>query len=142
MQHLGDPSTVGIAGAYVIEDSKGSSFVGYENVESDDVTARVSGYLAHQGVNVCVYSPIRKDVHRRVFDFIGAMPFPFSFHDQISCLLYLLNGKFARLKRLMYLFDAGEWESAETAQARDLSFYAISNLRSGHQQATLVHVRI
>ena len=127
-QHAGDRSVIGITGMYAVEHGNGSSIVGYENLDSDDVTARVTGYLAYQGANVLVYSPMRKELFQRIFAFIGAMPFPFSFHDQISCLLYLLNGKFARLKRLMYLYDVGDWETAQSAQKRDLAFYAVSKL--------------
>lgn len=127
-QHANDSSVVGITGMYAVEHGNGSSIVGYDNLDAADVAARVAGYLAYQGVNVMVYSPIRRDLFQRVFDFVGAMPFPFSFHDQISCLLYLLNGKFARLKRLMYLYDVGEWETPESAQKRDLDFYNASKL--------------
>ncbi len=127
-RHANDSSVVGITGMYAIEHGNGSSIVGYDNLDAADVAARVSGYLAYQGVNVMAYSPIRRDLFLRVFDFVGAMPFPFSFHDQISCLLYLLNGKFARLRRLMYLYDVGEWETAESAQKRDLDFYNASKL--------------
>ncbi len=127
-QHARDSSVVGITGMYAVEHSQGSSIVGYDNLDASDVTARVAGYLAHQGVNVMVYSPVRRELFQRIFDFVGAMPFPFSFHDQISCLLYLLNGKFARLKRMMYLYDVGEWETAESAQKRDLDFYNASRL--------------
>ncbi len=127
-QHASDRSVVGITGMYAVEHSNGSSIVGYENLDASDVTARVMGYLAYQGVNVMVYSPVRRELFQRIFGFVGAMPFPFSFHDQISCLLYLLNGKFARLKRLMYLYDVGEWETADSAQKRDLDFYNASKL--------------
>ena len=41
---------------------------------------------------------------------MNTLPFFFSFHDQIICLLYLLNGKFIRLKRFLYLYDVGPWE--------------------------------
>jgi hypothetical protein len=127
-QHAGDRSVIGITGMYAVEHGNGSSIVGYDNLDSDDVTARVTGYLAHQGVNVLVYSPVRKELFQRVFAFIGSLPFPFSFHDQISCLLYLLNGKFARLKRLMYLYDVGGWETAQSAQKLDLAYYNVSKL--------------
>jgi hypothetical protein len=39
------------------------------------------------------------------------------------CLLYLINGKFAPLQRLMYLYDMGVWQSRESAEKRDLDFY-------------------
>jgi hypothetical protein len=79
-------------------------------------------------VNALVYSPVRRQLLQQTFDFMRAMPFAFSFHDQITCLLYLLTGKFARLNRLMYLYDVGEWESPDSAQERDLAFYRSANL--------------
>jgi hypothetical protein len=127
-QHAKDSSVVGLTGMYAVEHSHGSSIVGYDHLDAGDVTARVGGYLAYQGVNVLVYSPVRKDLFQRVFEFVGGMPFPFSFHDQISCLLYLLNGKFARVRRLMYLYDVGEWEKPESAQKRDRDFLNAAGL--------------
>jgi hypothetical protein len=62
-------------------------------------------------------------VIKRVIASLNALPFYFSFHDQIMCLLYLLNGKFVRLKRLLYLYDLGPWEQRDSAQKRDLEFY-------------------
>lgn len=118
-----DPSVVGVTGAYAIESAKGSSVVGYQNIESDDVAARIAGYLSFSGANVLAYSPVRRTVIERVFAFMNAMPHYFSFHDQIYCLLYLLNGKFVRLQRLLYLYDFGVWEEAEAAQKRDVDLY-------------------
>ena len=43
-------------------------------------------------------------------------------------LLYLLNGKFVRLKRLLYLYDLGVWEVGNTAQKRDVDFYTGAGL--------------
>lgn len=127
-QHVNDPSVAGISGNYAIEQANGSALAAYQNLDSSDVTARVAGYLAHHSVNVLYYSPVRRELYLRVFEFIKSLPFFFSFHDQISCLLYLLNGRFVQLKRLMYLYDAGAWQSAETAQKIDLNFLSGSNL--------------
>lgn len=121
-----DSSVAGVTGGYAIESAKGSSVVGYQNIESDDVAARVAGYLSFSGANVLAYSPMRRTLVERVFAFMNAMPHCFSFHDQISCLIYLLNGKFIRLQRLLYLYDVGVWEEAETAQKRDVDFYRAS----------------
>lgn len=123
-----DPSVVGVTGGYVVETTQGSSVVSYPNIESDDVTTRITGFLSYGNANIMHYAPIRGEIVRRIFDFINAMPALFSFHDQIICLLYLLNGKFVRLNRLMYLYDVGVWEKAETAQKRDLGFYADAGL--------------
>jgi hypothetical protein len=118
-----DPSVAGVTGGYVVETSQGSSILNYQNVESDDVTARVAGFLSYRGPNILHYAPIRRELVARIFGFVGTMPALFSFHDQIICLLYLLCGKFIRLKRLMYGYDVGVWENPETAQKRDVDFY-------------------
>jgi Glycosyl transferase family 2 len=118
-----DASVAGVTGAYVVESSQGSSVISYQNAESDDVIARVKGFLGYGGPNILHYAPVRREVVQRVFAFMKTLPFYLSFHDQIVCLLYLLNGKFVRLKRLLYLYDFGVWESPATAQKRDVDFY-------------------
>jgi Glycosyl transferase family 2 len=123
-----DPSVVGVTGPYAIENSNGTSILNYQDVESNDVTARVAGYLNEHGPNVLFYSVLRREIVERIFAFIEGMPFDFSFHDQIICMLYLLNGKFIRLSRFLYLYDMGPWESAGTAQKRDVDFYRDAGL--------------
>jgi hypothetical protein len=124
-----DPSVIGITGTYAIETMKGTSLANYANVDSDDARTRVAGYLGYTGPNVLFYSVLRRELVSRIFDFMSDMPFYFSFHDQIVCLLYLLNGKFAPpLQRLMYLYDMGVWQSRELAQRRDLDFYQAAGL--------------
>ena len=118
-----DPSVVGVTGAYAVEASQGSSIVSYQNVESDDVVARVGGYLSYSGPNILHYAPMRREIVQSVFAFMNTLPFYLSFHDQIICLLYLLNGKFVRLNRLLYLYDVGVWEAGNSAQKRDVDFY-------------------
>ncbi len=103
--------------------AQGSAIVAYQNIESDDVVARVAGYLGYGGANIMQYAPIRRDIINRVVALMNTLPFYLSFHDQIICLLYLLNGKFVRLKRLLYLYDLGPWEQRDSAQLRDLDFY-------------------
>ena len=123
-----DPSVVGVTGAYLVEGSQGSSIVSYQNAESDDVAARVGGYLSYSGPNILHYAPVRREIVQRVFAFMNTLPFYFSFHDQIVCLLYLLNGKFVRLNRLLYLYDVGVWEAGNSAQKRDVDFYRDAGL--------------
>lgn len=123
-----DQSVTGIAGACAIESLHGSSIVAYPDIDSDDALTRISGYLSSNGPSVLISSPVRREVLKRTFDLINAMPFSFSFHDQIICLLYLLSGKFLRLKRLMYLYDNRNWDSSETGQQIDLSFYTAAKL--------------
>jgi Glycosyl transferase family 2 len=123
-----DRSFIGITGTYAVETSKETSLASYQNINSDDARTRVAGFLSYQGPNVLFYSVVRRELVNRVFDFMSAMPFNFSFHDQILCMLYLGSGKFFRLQRLMYLYDMGLWETPESAQKRDLDFYKDAGL--------------
>ena len=123
-----DSSVAGITGAYAVEATQGSAIINYQGLESDDVVARVAGYLNEPGPNVLFYSVLRRKMVERIFAFIGQIPFYFSFHDQILCLLYLLNGKFVRLPRLLYLYDVGVWEETESAQKLDVNFYTNAGL--------------
>jgi len=123
-----NPAVAGVTGAYALDTSQGSAIISYNDVESDDVAARVAGYLGYDGPNILHYAPVRRELVQRVFAFMNTLPFYFSFHDQVICLLYLLNGKFVRLQRLLYLYDVGLWEATETAQKRDADFYAEAGL--------------
>ena len=123
-----DPSVAAITGPYLVENSKGASLITYPSVDADDVTARVAGYAGYPGVNSLFYSVQRREMVERVFRFMGAMPFFLSYHDQITCLLYLLNGKFVKLQRVFYGYDVGPWENYETAQKRDVRFYTAAGL--------------
>jgi hypothetical protein len=127
-QYRKDPSVVGVTGAYAVEGSQGTSIMSYPNAESDDVVARVSGYLTYSGPNILHYAPMRREIVERVFNFMNAMPALFSFHDQVISLLYLLNGKFVRLNRLLYLYDVGVWGATDSAQKRDVDFYKDAGL--------------
>jgi len=123
-----DASLAGVTGHYGIETSNASAVVNYQNVDSDDAVTRIKGYLNFSGPNVLNYSAQRRDMVLRVFAFMRAMPDIFSFHDQIMCLLYLMNGKFVPIKRLIYLYDLGLWEQPESGQKRDLDFYKAAGL--------------
>jgi hypothetical protein len=127
-QVAGDRSVIGITGAYVLESSQGSSVVDYKNIDADDAMTRVKGYLSYTGPNIMLYAPLRRELVQQVYGFHIGQPSLFSFHDQTICLLYLLHGKFARLKRLLYLYDVGPWEKTETAQQRDVGFYKAAGL--------------
>ncbi len=111
-----DESVVGISGLCLVDGAQGSSVINYQGINSDDVSARVVGYLNEIGPNVLFYSALRRTVAERIMTFLRELPFPLSYHDQIMCLLYLLSGKFARLPRLFYLYDFVTWETAESAQ--------------------------
>jgi hypothetical protein len=123
-----DPTVAGVTGAYALESSKGTSIVNYKGVDADDPAARVAGFLAFQGPNMLFYSVLRRSLAERILVFMKSMPVYLSFHDQILCLLYLLNGKLVSLQRLFYVYDVGVWEVPETAQKRDIDFYAGAGL--------------
>jgi len=123
-----DPTVAGVTGAYALETPQGTSIVNYNSVDSDDPAVRVAGYLAYQGPNMLFYSVLRRSLAERVLVFMKAMPVYLSFHDQILCLLYLLNGKLVKMRRLFYGYDVGIWEATETAQKRDLDFYRAAGL--------------
>ena len=57
-----DPSVVGVTGAYAVEGSQGTSIVAYQNAESDDVVARVNGFLSYSGPNILQYAPMRREI--------------------------------------------------------------------------------
>ena len=141
-QYGKDFSVAGVTGAYAVEASQGTSIATYQNVKSDDVEARVNGYLSYSGPNVFFYAPMRREVVQRVFGFINSMPASFSFHDQVMSLLYLLNGKFIRLNRLLYLYDLGVWEMRYSAQKRDVQLLYERWVGPSHQQTALVSVRL
>lgn len=126
--HSHDPAVVGFTGSYVIESSKGSSLANYQNIDSDDVAARIAAYLSYPGPNVLVYSAQRSAMVGSVFRFMRTLPFFLSYHDQITCLLYLLHGKFVKLPRLIYSYEIGPWEDSVSAQKRDLDFYRAAGL--------------
>ena len=139
IEHFGkDPAVAGITGAYIVETSQESMVVSYQGIDSDDLAARVAGYLSYPGANVMIYAPVRREIFQRVFTLMSTMPVHSSFHDQIICLLYLLNGKFVRLPRLLYLYDFGVWEKTETGQKRDVDFYRLHWFLCAFEGAVLV----
>ncbi len=123
-----DRAVAGITGGYAVEGTQGTAIMGYKDIDADDPVMRLSGFLAYTGPNIMHYAPVRSDVCRRVFGFMASMPAMLSFHDQIVCMLYLLNGKFVSLQRLLYLYDMGPWERADTAHRRDLAYYRDAGL--------------
>ena len=123
-----DPTVAGVTGTYALETTQGTSIVNYKDTDSDDAAARVLGFLSYPGPNMMFYSILRRSLADRMLAFIKAMPVFLSFHDQVLCLLYLLNGKFVRMPRLFYVYDCGVWEAGESAQKRDADFYRAAGL--------------
>ena len=126
--HGKDASVAGITGAYSMESSAGSSLVEYQNIGSDDVIARVAGYLSSRAGNVLIYSPHRRAMVQRSFAFMRTLPAYFSFHDQVLALIYILNGRYIAIPRIIYGYDIGPWEIPLQAQKQDLGFYTAAGL--------------
>jgi hypothetical protein len=122
-QHGSNASVAGVTGGYAVESTKGTAVFAYPDTDAEDVVTRIRGYLSQSGPNILLYSPLRREMVERVFVFMNAMPALFSFHDQILSLLYLMNGKLLRMKRLLYLYEVGPWENGHSAQKRDVDFY-------------------
>ncbi len=127
-QSGGDPTVAAVTGAYALDSEQGTSVVAYKDVDSDDPTARVAGYLSYGGPNMLFYSVLRRQVAERILDFMKSMPVYLSYHDQVLCLLYLLSGKYIKLQRLFYVYDIGVWGLRETAQKQDIDFYRAAGL--------------
>jgi hypothetical protein len=123
-----DPTIAAVTGAYALEVPQGTSIVNYKDIDSDDPAARVAGYLSYPGPNMLFYSVLRRQIAEKILRFMKAMPVYLSFHDQILCLLYLLNGKYARLQRLFYVYNIGVWGAPDSSQKRDVDFYVAAGL--------------
>jgi hypothetical protein len=123
-----DSSISGVTGTYIVEAAAGAAIINYQGLDSDDARARLVGYLSESGPNTLFYSALRREMLNRVFAFMSELPLSFSFHDQIICMLFLLNGKFHRLNRLLYLYDIGVWELSSSSQTRDVDFYKNAGL--------------
>jgi len=123
-----DSAVAAVTGSYALEMPQGTSIVNYKDLDSDDPATRVAGYLGYPGQNMLFYSVLRRELAERTLSFVKAMPVYLSFHDQILCLIYLLNGKYLNLQRLFYVYDIGVWKAAESAQKRDVYFYKAAGL--------------
>jgi hypothetical protein len=123
-----DSSVSGIAGQVIIEAANNSSLARYAGLDSDDVVARVNGYVDFGGPNALLYSVIRREIYQRIMSFMNGMPVFLSFHDQIVSLLFVLCGKFIQLPRLLYAYDVGVWGTRDTAQQRDVDYYRAAGL--------------
>lgn len=126
--HGKDPSVAGFTGTYALETPQGTAIVNYKNTDSADPATRVAGYLNYPGPNMLFYSVVRRSLGERMTRCMNALPVFLSFHDQILCLLQLLNGKFVRIPHLLYAYDLGVWGEAESAQKCDAEFYRTAGL--------------
>jgi hypothetical protein len=120
-----DSSVIGIAAPTLIETGQGAQAFAYPNIDASDPLVRLSGYLSFDGPNVLLLSPIRRATMAWAFETVRSKPFAFPFDDRISSLLYLMGGKFARMARLMSVYDA---TSADAASRADVALYERSHL--------------
>jgi hypothetical protein len=123
-----DPSVVGITGAYIVEEQRGSIFVKYPDVDSPDVVTRSFGYLGMQGPNLLFYSAFRRAMIENRWRFLSESPFVFPFHDQVLSLLHLLAGRFVDIGRLMVAYDNMNWETAESGATSERAHYAAAGM--------------
>jgi hypothetical protein len=125
---VGDPSVVGITGAYIVEEQRGSIFLKYPDVDSPDVVTRSFGYIGVQGPNLLFYSALRRAMIENCWRFMAESPFVFPFHDQLLSLLYLLAGRFVDIDRVMVAYDNMNWENAESGAASEKAHYAAAGM--------------
>ena len=112
----------GVTGAYAVEVAR-------------DVDRQLSerGIGRRRGARERIFELFRPERLSLCADAAGNRPARLRFHEYDArlffvsrpghVLLYLLNGKFVRLKRLLYLYDVGVWEAGNSAQKRDVDFY-------------------
>jgi hypothetical protein len=102
-----DSSVIGIAAPSLIETPFGAEAFAYPNIDADDPLVRLSGYLSVAQSNVLLFSPVRRATIVWALDLLRERPLSFPFDDQLSSMLYLVAGKFARMTRLMHVHDTG-----------------------------------
>jgi hypothetical protein len=120
-----DAAVAGIAAPTLIETAQGAEAFAYPNIDAGDPLVRLSGYLSAERPNVLLFSPVRRAAMTWALELLNERPLAFPFDDRISSLLYLLAGKFARMTRLMHVYDASR---AEAARSDDAEFYRRARL--------------
>ena len=120
-----DASVIGIAAPSLIETPLGAQAFAYPNIDADDPLVRLSGYLSADRSDVLVFSPVRRATIVWALDLLRERPLSFPFDDQLSSMLYLVAGKFARMTRLMHVHDTGRADAIRSAEA---AFYERSHL--------------
>ena len=120
-----DASVIGVAAPGLIETPQGAEAFAYPNIDADDPLVRLSGYLSADRPNTLLFSPVRRATMRWALDILRDRPLAFPFDDELSSLLYLAAGKFARMTRLMHVHDGSKANSARGAEA---AFYERAHL--------------
>jgi|GEM_PF-913961 len=121
-QHSADMSITGITGDYVIEGQSWTRLFRYQGLDGATAPARVGAYLADIGANAINYSVVRRSIVSGVASFSRTLPLWFSFTDQLVAFMYLCSGKFLSVNRLLYHYDAFNWDPPERALQSDLQF--------------------
>jgi hypothetical protein len=140
-----DASVIGVAAPSLIETPKGAEAFDYPNIDADDPLVRLSGYLSAERPNVLLFSPVRRATITWALDILRDKPLALPFDDQLSSMLYLVAGKFARMTRLMHVHDAGMADAARGAEAAfyerahlDPAINTLHWLMCGFEGATLI----
>jgi hypothetical protein len=120
--HGGDESVAGIDGLYLLERIQQSAFYSYPPLDSTNAGERSAAFLA-AGVNLLDYAPIRRPIYISASIFTRKIPFNFVFRDFILSILSLLQGRYVRVERVIYIYNNENWDSAELCMKSDLKYY-------------------
>ena len=123
-----DESVIGLNGLYLIDTSTTSGLFGYKGLDSVDAAQRVTGFIQANGPNMIFYSAVRRPLMTFCFKFMEALPYKFSFHDQLMSLMYLALGRFLTIERVVYFYDHADWETLEGTLSKDRSSYTNAGL--------------
>ena len=123
-----DNTVVGINGVYLLDASVGTGVFDYQNLDSPEAIDRLKGFFGANGPNMLYFLVARRHLAEFCFEFIGRLPYRFSYHDWLISLMYLALGRLLKLKRIFFTYDLSEWESDEKAIAKDRAFYATAGL--------------
>ncbi|MGD0835208.1 MAG: hypothetical protein ABSB49_01020 [Polyangia bacterium] len=126
---IGDDRSVGcLIGDYLVESRQGSCLFRYCGLDAVDRIGRIGSYLKANSPNMLNYCAARREYGNLCKSLFERFPYQFSFDDQLVSLLYLTLGRVAQVRRVVYGYDLGEWETTEKALAKDRSFYVDSGL--------------
>ena len=123
MESEADASVGCVTGAYLLETSNATGFFQYSGLDSPEPLKRLSSYLSANTTNLLCFSAARRSLATFCLAFVGALPYKFSFHDQLISLLYLALGRVLQINRVVYFYDLGDWETPEGSLAKDRAFY-------------------
>lgn len=125
---IDDGSVAGIVGTTIVNGGRGTSIIPGTALHGDTAPERLSLILSSGNTTPILYSAIRRNILKWTIETIRQKPLKLSFDDQLSVLLYALQGKFVPLERLLYCYDPGNWDDFDTAQREDLKYYLQASL--------------